>query len=75
MKRLILALCLASPSALAQQPAPDPAQTALSQEIMECVGGKVQLRARINQLEAELAKLTDAGTKPPAPPSPTNAAP
>lgn len=44
---------------------PDPAQTALGQEVMECVGGKVQLRARVNQLEAEIAQLKASAAKPP----------
>lgn len=55
MKTLILILCLLATSSMAQVPPPE--QAAMGAEIMECVGGKVQLRTRINQLEAELAKL------------------
>jgi hypothetical protein len=59
LKRLVLSLCLISFPALAQQP--DVA--AVGAELMECVGGKVQMRTRIAQLEAEIAKL-----KAPPPP-------
>jgi hypothetical protein len=64
--RLTLVACLLAPAALAQAPPPDTA--ALGAEIMDCVGGKVQLRGRINQLEAELAKLkADAAKQPETP--------
>jgi hypothetical protein len=61
LKRLILAAALFASPAFAQQSNPtptgaEPAQAALGQEVMECMGGKVQLRARLLQLEAELAK-------------------
>ena len=64
MKRLALIAALISSPALAQQPTSppignDPAQAALGQEVMECVGGRVQLRARIIALEAELAKTKE----------------
>jgi hypothetical protein len=61
---VIFALFAASP-ALAQQ-APD--ATAMGNELMECVGGKVQLRTKINQLEAEIAKLKADAAKPPEAP-------
>jgi hypothetical protein len=57
---LILALFVATP-AFAQQ-APD--ATAMGNELMECVGGKVQLRTKINQLEAEIVKLKADAAKP-----------
>lgn len=47
----LLAISIAAP-ALAQQP--DTA--ALGQEVMECIGAKIQLRTKINQLEVDLAK-------------------
>jgi uncharacterized small protein (DUF1192 family) len=53
LKRLIIAIALLT-------------SPALSQEIMECVGGKVQLRARINQLEAEIAKAKAEAATPDA---------
>lgn len=60
MKVLILAACLLTSPALAQQTSPpvdlDPTQAALGAEVMECVSAKVHFRTRINQLEAELAK-------------------
>ena len=57
---LIASLLLAAP-VLAQQ-APTPQEQALGQEVMECIAGRVTLRARIVQLEAELAKAK-AGAK------------
>lgn len=65
MKRFILFGLLATAPAFAQQSTPpaaasDPAQTALSQEIMACISEKVQLRSRIIALETELAKMKSA---------------
>ena len=62
MKRILLASFLLVTPAVAQQPNPE--NTALGQEIMECVVGKVQLRTRIAQLEAELAKTKQAAKLP-----------
>lgn len=56
MKRIALIAALIATPALAQQQ-PAHQEQALGQEVMECVGGKVQLRARVAQLEAELAKM------------------
>jgi hypothetical protein len=61
----VLASLLATP-AVAQQ-ANDP--VALGNELLECVGGKVQLRSRIAQLEAEVARLKPPPPQPPAPPA------
>ena len=58
MRQVFLALALLCPfGAYAQQPPATPEQTALGQEIMECIGNKVQLRTQLARLEAELAKL------------------
>jgi hypothetical protein len=71
MKRLIAALWLFAVPALAQPAPRGPDPNALSQELLECVGSKVDLRtreiasrtsaeglqAKVVQLEAELAKL------------------
>lgn len=76
MKQLFLATTLFTSPALAQQSAPtpigtDPAQAALGQEIMECVGAKIQLRTKINLIEAELAKAKAPPVEgPPSAPSP-----
>jgi len=53
-RSLAFLACLLTFPAFAEQ---QPENLALGQEIMECVGGKVQLRVRIAQLEAEIAKL------------------
>jgi uncharacterized small protein (DUF1192 family) len=66
LKYLIIAFLAATP-ALAQQ-APD--ATAMGNELMECVGGKVQLRTKIAQLEAEIAKLKADAAKPAEPKAP-----
>lgn len=50
---IVLFACSIHP-AFAQQP--DPFQAALGQEVMECVGAKIQLKTKLNQIEAELAK-------------------
>lgn len=52
LKRIIFALLIATP-AFAQQPTAADVGT----ELLECVSGKVQLRAKIAQLEAEIARL------------------
>lgn len=56
----LAALLIAAP-ALAQQPPPQ--EQALGQEILACVGEKVQLRGRVVVLEVELAKLKPAAPK------------
>lgn len=66
MKQVFLAAALLAPlAAQAQQPPPETA--ALGQEVMECVGGKIQLRTKIVQLEAELAKAKAAPVEPSKP--------
>lgn len=67
---LCLGIVCMAPVAVAQKPdpasvGPDPNQVSLGDEIMECVGGKVQLRSRLRQVETELAKLRAEATKTP----------
>lgn len=61
MKLLLFSMLLCSlsmASSLAQQqPVPSPENAALSQEVLECMGAKIQLRVKISQLEAELTAL------------------
>ena len=71
MKFLTVIVCFVAMPALAQQPPGPPpgdyAQAALAAEVMECIGGRVQLRQRVAQLEAELAKLKSDQSKGPPP--------
>lgn len=64
MKRLVLCGLLMPSFALAQAPPQNPMEAAMASEIMECVSGKVQLRARNNALEAANA------ARPVQPPQP-----
>lgn len=73
MLKLIIVCGLFVPSlAFAQQaPQQNPMEAAMGSEIMECVGSKVQLRARVNALEAANAARPAPAPQPsPAPPEP-----
>lgn len=68
MRWLVIAsLFLVLPALAQSQPAPDPHTAALGQTLMEAISREVQLRARIVQLEMDLAKrpaATNSETKP-----------